>query len=135
MTTNKTPKTEEKKPKEKASKAKPERRKSKAAAAAAAASDEEMVDAEPEPEEKSLDPAEARKAREKEGKQELKFLRQSLIIVQFCFSDTNFRKASCLETKRLKRKKCHKCRRTSRNLKVTLISRCLLFVRPRSTRS
>lgn len=67
MTTNKTPKTEEKKPKEKATKAKTEKRKSKAAAV----SDEEMVDAEPEPEEKPLDPAEARKAREKEGKQHI----------------------------------------------------------------
>ena len=63
MTTNKTPKTEEKKPKEKATKAKSEKRKSKAAA-----SDEEMADvAEPEPEERPLDPLEARKAREKEG--------------------------------------------------------------------
>ncbi|RVX74409.1 hypothetical protein B0A52_01535 [Exophiala mesophila] len=69
----KTPKTEEKKAKEKAAKAKPERRKSKAAAAAPA-SDEEMVDAEPEPEEKPLDPAEARKARDKE----VLFLRHKL---------------------------------------------------------
>ncbi|KAK6364884.1 hypothetical protein LTS17_011788 [Exophiala oligosperma] len=61
LTTSKTPKTEEKKPKEKASKAKSEKRKSKAAV-----EDEEMVDAEPEVEEKPLDPAEARKAREKE---------------------------------------------------------------------
>ncbi|KIX02242.1 uncharacterized protein Z518_08181 [Rhinocladiella mackenziei CBS 650.93] len=62
LTTNKTPKTDEKKPKEKATKAKAEKRKSKAAT-----SDEEMVDAgEPEQEEKHLDPAEARKAREKE---------------------------------------------------------------------
>ena len=65
MTTNKTPKTEEKKPKEKATKSRAEKRKSKAAA-----SDEEMADAgEPEPEEKPLDPVEARKAREKEGEQ------------------------------------------------------------------
>ncbi|KIW16850.1 hypothetical protein PV08_04040 [Exophiala spinifera] len=61
LTTSKTPKTEEKKPKEKAPKAKSEKRKSKAAV-----EDEEMVDAEPEAEEKPLDPAEARKAREKE---------------------------------------------------------------------
>ncbi|KEF58799.1 uncharacterized protein A1O9_03642 [Exophiala aquamarina CBS 119918] len=70
LNTNKTPKTEEKKPKEKAPKAKPEKRKSKAAPV----SDEEMVDAEPEPEEKPLDPAEARKAREKE----VLFLRHKL---------------------------------------------------------
>ncbi len=63
MTTSKTPKTEEKKPKEKATKGKSDKRKSKAAQ-----EDEEMADApEPEPEEKPLDPAEARKAREKEG--------------------------------------------------------------------
>ncbi|KAK5197349.1 hypothetical protein LTR92_003288 [Exophiala xenobiotica] len=62
LTTSKTPKTEEKKPKEKAPKPKSERRKSKAAV-----EDEEMADvAEPEPEEKPLDPVEARKAREKE---------------------------------------------------------------------
>ncbi|OQV01520.1 PWWP domain-containing protein isoform 2 [Cladophialophora immunda] len=63
LTTNKTPKTEEKKPKEKATKARSEKRKSRAAQ-----EDEEMADAvEPEPEEKPLDPVEARKAREKEG--------------------------------------------------------------------
>ena len=63
MTTNKTPKTEEKKPKERATKARAEKRKSKAAT-----SDEDMADVgEPEPEEKPLDPLEARKAREKEG--------------------------------------------------------------------
>ncbi|EXJ90254.1 hypothetical protein A1O1_03353 [Capronia coronata CBS 617.96] len=69
LTTSKTPKTEEKKPKEKASKARSEKRKSKAAT-----SDEEMVDAQPEPEEKPLDPAEARKARERE----VLFLRHKL---------------------------------------------------------
>jgi hypothetical protein len=62
LTTSKTPKTEEKKPKEKSTKSKSERRKSKQI------EDEEMVDAEPEPEEKPLDPVEARKAREKEGR-------------------------------------------------------------------
>ncbi|KAI1619116.1 hypothetical protein EDD36DRAFT_427894 [Exophiala viscosa] len=62
LTTGKTPKTEEKKPKEKAPKAESKKRKSKAAA-----EDEEMADVgEPEPEEKPLDPAEERKAREKE---------------------------------------------------------------------
>jgi hypothetical protein len=64
LTTGKTPKTEEKKPKEKSNKSKSERRKSKHA------EDEDMVDAEPEPEEKPLDPVEARKAREKEGKRD-----------------------------------------------------------------
>jgi hypothetical protein len=64
LTTNKTPKTEEKKPTEKATKGRSERRKSKPAD-----DDEEMADApEPEPEEKPLDPVEARKAREKEGR-------------------------------------------------------------------
>ncbi|KIV84314.1 hypothetical protein, variant [Exophiala sideris] len=62
LTTSKTPKTEEKKPKEKAPKAESKKRKSKAPA-----EDEEMADAgEPEPEEKPLDPVEERKAREKE---------------------------------------------------------------------
>ncbi|KIW86897.1 uncharacterized protein Z519_12519 [Cladophialophora bantiana CBS 173.52] len=70
LTTNKTPKTEEKKPKEKATKARSEKRKSRAAQ-----EDEEMVDAvEPEPEEKPLDPVEARKSREKE----VLFLRHKL---------------------------------------------------------
>ncbi|KIW33066.1 hypothetical protein, variant 2 [Cladophialophora immunda] len=70
LTTNKTPKTEEKKPKEKATKARSEKRKSRAAQ-----EDEEMADAvEPEPEEKPLDPVEARKAREKE----VLFLRHKL---------------------------------------------------------
>ncbi|ETI27356.1 hypothetical protein G647_09546 [Cladophialophora carrionii CBS 160.54] len=70
LTTSKTPKTEEKKPKEKASKPRSERRKSKAAQ-----EDEEMADApEPEPEEKPLDPVEARKSREKE----VLFLRHKL---------------------------------------------------------
>ncbi|EXJ80677.1 hypothetical protein A1O3_06961 [Capronia epimyces CBS 606.96] len=70
LTTSKTPKTEEKKPKEKATKARSEKRKSKAAT-----SDEEMVDAaQPEPDEKPLDPVEARKAREKE----VLFLRHKL---------------------------------------------------------
>jgi len=64
LTTGKTPKTEEKKPKEKAPKAESKKRKSKAAA-----DDEEMADVgEPEPEEKPLDPAQERKDREKEGK-------------------------------------------------------------------
>ncbi|OAG39467.1 hypothetical protein AYO21_06295 [Fonsecaea monophora] len=70
LTTSKTPKTEEKKPKEKATKARSEKRKSRAAQ-----EDEEMADAvEPEPEEKPLDPVEARKAREKE----VLFLRHKL---------------------------------------------------------
>lgn len=81
MTTNKTPKTEEKKQKEKAPKAKAEKRKSKAAPV----SDEEMVEAEPEPEEKPLDPAEARKAREKEGKTKLICLSQRALTVPVLF--------------------------------------------------
>ncbi|KIX94688.1 uncharacterized protein Z520_09734 [Fonsecaea multimorphosa CBS 102226] len=70
LTTNKTPKTEEKKPKEKATKGRADKRKSRAAQ-----EDEEMADVvEPEPEEKPLDPVEARKAREKE----VLFLRHKL---------------------------------------------------------
>ncbi|OAP59778.1 hypothetical protein AYL99_04780 [Fonsecaea erecta] len=70
LTTNKTPKTEEKKPKERATKARSEKRKSRAAQ-----EDDEMADvAEPEPEEKPLDPVEARKTREKE----VLFLRHKL---------------------------------------------------------
>ena len=69
MTTNKTPASTEKKPKEKPAKAKIEKRKSKAPV-----SDEEMADAPEEEEIKSLDPVEARKARERE----VLFLRHKL---------------------------------------------------------
>jgi hypothetical protein len=130
LTTNKTPKTEEKKPKEKTSKSKSEKRKSKAAI-----NDEEMADVgEAEAEVKPVDPVQASKDREKEGRKTRQKWTTVADILQFFSFDTNYRKASSLGIKRLRKRKCLKCRIISRSLRPTMISKLPSSAGPKSTK-
>jgi hypothetical protein len=128
LTTPKAPGTNEKRAKDsgKSSKPKSERKKSKAAA-----SDEDLADEEVKEPEKELDPAEAKAKKEKEGRFAAPDIGSSAYDLQFSSSDTNFRKAFCLASKRPKKVKWPLCPISSQNSKITETLKLASSVPPR----